>query len=340
MALINYAKREIDAKIVYYGPALCGKTTNLQYIHKKLSPKNRGKLVSLATDADRTLFFDFLPIELADVMGFKTRFHAYTVPGQVYYAATRKAVLSGVDGVIFVADSQTSKLKENIESLKDLEQNLRSHGKTLKTLPFLIQYNKRDLPNIMEVAELDSILNKMKSPSHESVAFEGRGVMESLTSICKLVLKEMEKGSKQQRRPGARPAARPQPAAAPEAPPQPEPAAAPASQEPPPQPAATETAAKQAPSGDFTFAGGDKDIATGAQPAEAKEIEPRPPDHELAGESDEVEIISVGPAEKIMNNVFNVPVNGKFVGMNKHFTLNLSLRIDNIVMRKNDEDFS
>lgn len=193
MAVFNAAKREIDIKIVYYGPALCGKTTNVQTVHKKMAPDQRGNIMSLATKDDRTLFFDFLPIELGNVKGFKTRFHLYTVPGQVYYALTRRAVLTSVDGVVFVADSQASKLDENIESLNDLDENLKFHKKSLETVPFIIQYNKRDMGSIMTVSDLEAELNKYNVPAYEASALNGDGVMETLTSCCKLVLKSLNK---------------------------------------------------------------------------------------------------------------------------------------------------
>ena len=195
MAVFNAAKREIDLKIVYYGPAMCGKTTNVQCIHKMLAPQQRGELMSLATKDDRTLFFDFLPIELGDVRGFKTRFHIYTVPGQVYYGLTRRAVLTGADGVVFVVDSQTNKLQENIESLKDLAENLKFYKKDLATFPFVFQYNKRDLAHVAPVVELDSMLNQLNVPAYESSAVTGMGVVETLTAICKLVLKQMDSGT-------------------------------------------------------------------------------------------------------------------------------------------------
>ena len=195
MAVFNAAKREIDLKIVYYGPAMCGKTTNVQSIHKMLAPQQRGELMSLATKDDRTLFFDFLPIELGDVRGFKTRFHIYTVPGQVYYGLTRRAVLTGADGVVFVVDSQTNKLQDNIESLKDLAENLKFYKKDLTSFPFVFQYNKRDLAHVMPVDELDSMLNTLNVPSYESSAVTGMGVVETLTAICKLVLKQMDSGT-------------------------------------------------------------------------------------------------------------------------------------------------
>jgi hypothetical protein len=193
MAVFNAAKREIDIKIVYYGPALCGKTTNVQSVHKKMSPQQRGDIMSLATKDDRTLFFDFMPIELGNVKGFKTRFHLYTVPGQVYYALTRRAVLTSVDGVVFVADSQESKIEENIESLNDLDENLKFHQKSLETVPFVIQYNKRDMGSIMAVSDIEAVLNKYNVPAYEASALNGDGVMETLTACCKLVLKSLNK---------------------------------------------------------------------------------------------------------------------------------------------------
>lgn len=203
MAVFNAAKREIDIKIVYYGPALCGKTTNVQCVHKMLAPNQRGDIMSLATKDDRTLFFDFLPIELGDVKGFKTRFHVYTVPGQVYYALTRRAVLTGVDGVVFVADSQESKMDENIESLEDLNENLNYYKKDLSSIPFVMQYNKRDMDNILPVAELNQKLNPNNVPHFASSAVDGTGVIETLTACCKLVLKQMDStggGAKKRRR--------------------------------------------------------------------------------------------------------------------------------------------
>jgi signal recognition particle receptor subunit beta len=202
MAVFNYAKKEIDAKIVYYGPAISGKTTNLQFIHQRLKPDQRGKIVSLATNEDRTLFFDFLPIELESVRGFKTRIHLYTVPGQVYYGATRRAVLTGADGVVFVADSHADRMEDNLTSFKDLEDNLRYYGKKIETIPLIIQYNKRDLSNILNVEELNQKLNRFNSPYFESVATLGKGVFESLTMACRLVLKAIENGVESRRSPG------------------------------------------------------------------------------------------------------------------------------------------
>lgn len=204
MAVINYSKKEISAKIVYYGPSLCGKTTNIQSIYASLKPDQKGKLVSLATEADRTLFFDFLPIEIANIRGFKTRLHFYTVPGQVYYNSTRRAVLTGVDGLVFVADSQRDKMEENIESLNNLEENLNYYGKSIKTIPLVIQYNKRDLPDVTSIAEMEQMINPYGYPSFEAVAPTGEGVLDTLTKITKMVLQHIEMGTsgKQQRIPG------------------------------------------------------------------------------------------------------------------------------------------
>jgi mutual gliding-motility protein MglA len=198
MPVLNSKKREIDIKIVYYGPALCGKTTNLQTVFKKLSPHQRGEMVSLATKDDRTLFFDFLPIELGNVKGYKTRFHVYTVPGQVYYGLTRRAVLTNFDGVIFIADSQTGKMEDNIESFNDLEENLRFYKKDIYSIPFVLQYNKRDLPNIIPIEELNATLNKLQSPYFEACAINGPGVMETLTACCKQVLRQLNEASTKQ----------------------------------------------------------------------------------------------------------------------------------------------
>jgi signal recognition particle receptor subunit beta len=192
MVVFNPVKKEIDIKIVYYGPALCGKTTNLQSVHLSLNPQQRGELVSLATKDDRTLFFDFLPIELDNIKGFKTRFHIYTVPGQVFYTLTRKAVLTGVDGIIFVADSQTNKMEENVESMDDLRENLKYYKKDVESIPYVMQYNKRDLNNIMPLDEMERKLNVHHAPSFEASAIDGKGVMETLTMCCKMVLKQIQ----------------------------------------------------------------------------------------------------------------------------------------------------
>ncbi len=191
MSLINYSSREINVKIVYYGPGLCGKTTNIQYIYEKVSPETKGKLITLATEMDRTLFFDFLPLELGKVKGFSTRFHLYTVPGQVYYDASRKLILRGVDGIVFVADSQRSRYDANIESLYNLHENLAEYNLKLEDIPFAIQYNKRDLPDIISVEELEQELNPKGYPSFEAVAIKGIGVFDTLKAVAKAVLRNL-----------------------------------------------------------------------------------------------------------------------------------------------------
>jgi signal recognition particle receptor subunit beta len=188
MVSINYAFKEISCKIVYYGPGLSGKTTNLQYVHLKVPPQTKGELISLATDADRTLYFDFLPIDLGAIEGFSTKFQLYTVPGQVYYNATRKLVLRGVDGLVFVADSQKSKMDENIESWGNLMENLREYEYQLESLPTVIQYNKRDLKQVISVEDLEKALNPRGLPFYEAVAVKGIGVFDTLKCISKLVL--------------------------------------------------------------------------------------------------------------------------------------------------------
>ena len=193
MSFINYSSREINCKIVYYGPGLCGKTTNLQYIYRRTNPEQKGKLISLATETERTLFFDFLPLALGDIRGFRIRFHLYTVPGQVFYAASRKLILKGVDGVIFVADSQIERMDSNMESLDDLNINLTEQGYELEKLPFAVQYNKRDLPNVIPIADLDKVLNLRKVPWFEAVAVTGKGVFETLKAVAKQVLFELKK---------------------------------------------------------------------------------------------------------------------------------------------------
>ncbi len=193
MSFINYSSREINCKIVYYGPGLCGKTTNLQFIYKKTNPDQKGKLISLATETERTLFFDFLPIALGDIKGFKIRFHLYTVPGQVFYAASRKLILKGVDGVVFVADSQIERMEANIESLEDLKINLSEQGYSLEKLPYAVQYNKRDLPNVVPIDEINKILNPGNITWFEAVATTGVGVFETLKGVAKQVLLELKK---------------------------------------------------------------------------------------------------------------------------------------------------
>jgi signal recognition particle receptor subunit beta len=223
MSLINYASREINCKIVYYGPGLGGKTTNLEYVYEKVAPSSKGKLISLATETERTLFFDFLPVDLGTIRGFRTRFHLYTVPGQVYYNASRKLILKGVDGVVFVADSQIDRMEANLEAMQNLYDNMAQHGYDLTTMPFVIQYNKRDLPNAAAVADLDAALNPgwavtdparqkptpdpnrpgeylvrevdgtwvERVPTYEAVAVRGDGVFDTLKAVSKQVLKTL-----------------------------------------------------------------------------------------------------------------------------------------------------
>lgn len=221
--MINYASREINCKLVYYGPGLGGKTTNLEHIYGKVSPDTRGKMVSLATETERTLFFDFLPVDLGTVKGFKTRFHLYTVPGQVYYNASRKLILKGVDGVVFVADSQIERMEANIESMQNLYDNMAQYGYDLTRIPFVVQYNKRDLPNASPIKDLQAQLNPgwpvedaarqketpdphhpgdfliwrvddtwvERAPYFESVAVSGEGVFDTLKAVAKMVLKTL-----------------------------------------------------------------------------------------------------------------------------------------------------
>jgi len=224
MSMINYASREINCKIVYYGPGLGGKTTNLEHVYGKVQPDTRGKLISLATETERTLFFDFLPVDLGTIRGFKTRFHLYTVPGQVYYNASRKLILKGVDGIVFVGDSQVERMEANQEAMQNLYDNMAEYGYDLTTMPFLIQYNKRDLPNAASIRELQAALNPgwevsdpsrmrpLPDPAHpgeqlieqlptgewierapylEAVAVSGDGVFETLKAVSKLVLKSL-----------------------------------------------------------------------------------------------------------------------------------------------------
>jgi signal recognition particle receptor subunit beta len=194
MSFVNYASREINCKIVYYGPGLCGKTTNLQYIFQKTNPDIRGKMISLATETERTLFFDFLPLALGTIRGFKVRFHLYTVPGQVFYDASRKLILKGVDGAIFVADSQVERMDANDESLENLRINLQEQGYDLDTLPYVVQYNKRDLPNVAPVEEMRALLNPRGVPDFEACATTGQGVFDTLKATARLVLIELRKG--------------------------------------------------------------------------------------------------------------------------------------------------
>ena len=193
MSFINYAAREINCKLVYYGPGLCGKTTNLQHIYQKVDPGMKGKLISLATETERTLFFDFLPLELGTIRGFKTRFHLYTVPGQIFYEASRRLILKGADGVVFVADSQLERMEANIQSLADMQQHLADQGIDPDKIPLVIQYNKRDLTNAVPIDELQKALNPRSLPRFEAVASQGIGVFETLKAIAKVVMQELQK---------------------------------------------------------------------------------------------------------------------------------------------------
>ena len=195
MSFINYSSREINCKIVYYGPGLCGKTTNLQHIYSKTNPDLKGKMISLATETERTLFFDFLPLALGQIRGFKTRFHLYTVPGQVFYDASRKLILKGVDGVVFVADSQIERMEANIESFDNLRINLTEQGYDLDKITCVIQYNKRDLPNSAALEEMQQLLNPKGLPEFEACATTGQGVFETLKAVARGVLRDLKQMS-------------------------------------------------------------------------------------------------------------------------------------------------
>lgn len=194
MSFVNYHTKEINCKIVYYGPGLGGKTTNIQWIYQKTSAGNKGKMISLNTENERTLFFDFLPLDLGEIRGFKTRFHLYTVPGQVFYEASRKLILRGVDGIIFVADSQVERMEANVESWQSLQKNLQDQGYDPLKVPTVMQWNKRDLPNVAPVTDLSQKLNPRKIPEFEASAFQGEGVFETLKTISKMVLLNIKGG--------------------------------------------------------------------------------------------------------------------------------------------------
>jgi signal recognition particle receptor subunit beta len=191
MALINIATHEIHCKIVYYGIGYCGKTTNLQHVFKSINPNARGEMLSIATATERTLFFDFLPLDLGTVHGFRTRFHLYTVPGQILYERTRLAVLNGADGIVFVVDSQAEKFEENIQSIAELEQNMRRMGKDLRNFPLIMQWNKRDMPNALPIPVLERYLNRRHVPAYEAVAAQGKGVFATLRAISKTVMAQL-----------------------------------------------------------------------------------------------------------------------------------------------------
>ena len=223
MVQINFALKEVNCKVVFYGPGMSGKTTNLEIVHQKAPEENKGELTSISTDGDRTLFFDFMPLDLGNVAGMRTKFQLYTVPGQVYYNSTRKLVLQGVDGIIFVADSDPDKMDENVESYANLIENLAEYGKDIRELPHVIQYNKRDLPNALPCAEIDKIMNKFGVPTFEAVAYTGEGVFPTLKTLAAMVLESIEKIDGRNPRKAA-----PAPAAAPTAEAAPVAAAAPA----------------------------------------------------------------------------------------------------------------
>ena len=194
MSFVNYQTKEVNCKIVFYGPGMGGKTTNIQYVYKKTAGDSRGDMISLSTENERTLFFDFLPLDLGEIRGFKTRLHLYTVPGQVFYEVSRKLILRGVDGIVFVADSQVERMESNLESHAGMEKNLIEQGYDIDQLPIVMQWNKRDLPNVVSIEELESKLNKRKHSSFESIAIDGVGVFETLKTISKLVLMNLKSG--------------------------------------------------------------------------------------------------------------------------------------------------
>jgi hypothetical protein len=215
MVLFNYTTRELTAKIVYYGPGLCGKTTNLLFIHENLPDQVKGKMLSLATKTDRTLFFDFLPIDLGEIRGMKTRVQLYTVPGQVFYNETRKLVLKGADGIVFVADSQEQMMGANIESFRNLEDNLKANGMNLAEIPHVVQFNKRDLPRLSGIEDLNSAINRYNAPFYESVATTGIGVQDTLKAIVKLVLLHLTRKYESKSAGASTTPASPRPASAP-----------------------------------------------------------------------------------------------------------------------------
>ena len=234
MVLFNYSTKELTAKIVYYGPGLCGKTTNLQFIHESLPDEKRGRMLSLSTQTDRTLYFDFLPMELGEIRGMKTRIQLYTVPGQVFYNETRKMVLKGVDGMVFVADSQTQMADANIESFRNLLTNLKEHGLDAAKLPLVLQFNKRDLPTIQSVEEMNSALNRFNAPFYEAIATTGIGVHDTLKAVSKLVLRALSRKAKEDQTDGDETVASSAPTPPPSPEPGPAPPAAPESGEPAP----------------------------------------------------------------------------------------------------------
>tara|TARA_Y100000590_G_scaffold469387_1_gene656697 strand:- start:786 stop:1373 length:588 start_codon:yes stop_codon:yes gene_type:complete len=195
MSFINHSTKEINCKIIYYGAGLCGKTTNVQYVFEKTNEDQKGKLVTLSTENERTLFFDFLPLDVGDVRGYKTRFHLYTIPGQTFYETSREFILKGVDGLVFVVDSQKERMESNIESYEHLERSLERQGYDFEKIPLVFQYNKRDLPSAVAIEELQATFNPLNRPYFEAVAHEGKGVMETLQSVSQLVIKELKGGN-------------------------------------------------------------------------------------------------------------------------------------------------
>lgn len=193
MSFLNYSTREINFKIVYYGPGLSGKTTNIKTIYTKVKKDSKGKLVSLATETERTLFFDFFPLDLGTIKGYKVKFHLYTVPGQIYYSSSRKLIMKGVDGIVFVADSQRERFEANIESLSDMLENLREYNIDFEGIPYVLQLNKRDLPNITPAGELINALRRKDEPVVEAMALKGEGVVETLKAISKLIMIDVKK---------------------------------------------------------------------------------------------------------------------------------------------------
>jgi hypothetical protein len=293
MVQINFALKEVNCKIVFYGPGMSGKTTNLEIVHQKAPEENKGELTSISTDGDRTLFFDFMPLDLGNVAGMRTKFQLYTVPGQVYYNSTRKLVLQGVDGVIFVADSDPEKMPENIESYQNLIENLTEYGKDVRELPHVIQYNKRDLPNAMSVEEMDRHLNKFGVPTFEAVAYTGEGVFPTLKTLAGMVLESIDRmDSRNTRRPTAEAAPRaaapraaaPAPAPAPARGGAPKPAAGPmkkagapaARNAPAPQKAAAAPAGAARPAKSQALAPAPKGKAPAARPATPSHASPAP----------------------------------------------------------------
>jgi len=308
MALLDSTRKEINAKIVYYGPGLSGKTSNIQYVYKKLKPEHRGKLMTLATQTDRTLFFDFLPVELGEIRGLKVRFQIYTVPGQVFYNATRKLVLKNVDGIIFVADSQRNMLNENIESLKNLEDNLRFYNRSVESIPFVFQYNKRDVPDLLSLDELQEKLNRWEAPSFEAMAQKGEGVLQSLTKITKLVIQKLK----------ASPDFMAQ-----EAPPPPPARTRPTEYVPPEkQDIVASPIVAPSPEPVAAVAGaGAQTVAVGVPAA-------RPISIMLERKSPEMDSIDLGKPEKVSSNVFRIPISIKGQDSTELFTLTLTIEIE------------